>query len=128
MDAVAEDADMTVLILDNQAIAMTGAQPTAIPSSSLETLVLGTGVAPEHFHVVEAHPRKVQVLADVLRKEMAHPGLSVVIAVRACIQAKKAFAKLHLERGGGDGGGNGDRSGGGDEPADAAPGATEVRS
>jgi len=98
IDAVAEDADMTVVILDNQAIAMTGAQPTAIPSSSLETLVLGTGVRPEHFHVVEAHPKKVQVLADVLRKEMAHHGLSVVIAVRTCVPAKKRFATAQLEK------------------------------
>jgi indolepyruvate ferredoxin oxidoreductase alpha subunit len=97
MDAVAEDADMTVLILDNQAIAMTGAQPTALPSSSLENLVLGIGVNPEHFHVVEAHPKKVDVLADVLRREMAHPGLSVVIAVRTCVPAKKKFATAHVE-------------------------------
>ena len=99
IDAVAEDADMTVLILDNQAIAMTGAQPTALPSSSLENLVLGLGVKPEHFHVVEAHPKKVDALADVLRREMAHPGLSVVIAVRTCIPAKKKFATAHIETG-----------------------------
>jgi indolepyruvate ferredoxin oxidoreductase alpha subunit len=98
IDAVAEDADMTVVILDNQAIAMTGAQPTALPSSALEALVLGLGVDPSHFHVVEAHPRKVDALADVLRRELEHKGLSVVVAVRSCIPAKrKAGAQAAAE-------------------------------
>jgi TPP-dependent indolepyruvate ferredoxin oxidoreductase alpha subunit len=36
MDAVAENAHMTVVILDNEAVGMTGAQPTILPSSRLQ--------------------------------------------------------------------------------------------
>jgi indolepyruvate ferredoxin oxidoreductase alpha subunit len=89
MDAVAEDADMTVVILDNQTVGMTGAQQTVLPSSRLESVVRGIGVNPEHLHVVEAHPTKTEAMAEVLRRELAHRGLSVVIAVRTCVVAAK---------------------------------------
>ena len=44
MDAVAADSDMTVLILDNQSVAMTGTQDPVLPSSRLEQIVLAVGV------------------------------------------------------------------------------------
>lgn len=89
IDAVAADTPMTVLVLDNQTVGMTGAQDTALPSGRIRDIVLGLGVAPEHVHVVDAHPRKVDENAAVLRREIAHPGLSVVIAMRECKVAAK---------------------------------------
>jgi indolepyruvate ferredoxin oxidoreductase alpha subunit len=89
MDAVAADADVTVLILDNGTVAMTGLQPTILPSSRLEPLVLGLGVDPAHFHVVEARPQNVERLAEILRRELDHRGLSVVIAGRECLEAAR---------------------------------------
>jgi len=86
MDAIAADTDMTLLILDNGTVGMTGGQETILRSSQLEPLILGLGVAPEHCHVLEAHPRKVDALAAALRQELEHRGLSVVIAVRECIE------------------------------------------
>lgn len=96
MDAVAADTDMTLMILDNEAVGMTGAQHTVLASSRLEPLVLGLGVDPDHCHVVEARPNKVDELAGVLRRELEHRGLSVVIPVRECIEhvrRRKAEAK-----------------------------------
>jgi indolepyruvate ferredoxin oxidoreductase alpha subunit len=84
IDAVAADADITVLILDNETVGMTGAQEPIVPSSRLHQIVLGVGVRPEHCHVVDAHPRHVQANAEVLRREMDHRGVSVVIARREC--------------------------------------------
>ncbi|MCE9636849.1 MAG: indolepyruvate ferredoxin oxidoreductase [Planctomycetes bacterium] len=89
MDAVAENAHMTVVILDNEAVGMTGAQPTVLPDSRLEPIVRGVGVDPDHIHVQEAHPRCVEQMTALLRKTFAHPGLSVVIFVRQCIPAAK---------------------------------------
>jgi indolepyruvate ferredoxin oxidoreductase alpha subunit len=91
VDAVAADTDMTVLILDNQTVGMTGAQEPIVPSSRLQEIVRGTGVHPDHFHVVDAHPRRVEENARLLRREIEHPGLSVVIAMREC----KVIAKRH---------------------------------
>jgi indolepyruvate ferredoxin oxidoreductase alpha subunit len=89
MDAVAANTDMTLLILDNETTAMTGGQPTILPSSRLEKLVLGVGVDPAHCHVVTAHHRFTSANRDLIRKEIEYPGLSVIIAVRECIETLK---------------------------------------
>jgi indolepyruvate ferredoxin oxidoreductase alpha subunit len=89
MDAVAADTDMTVLILDNQAVAMTGTQSTVLPSSRLERIVLALGIEPTHCRVVESHPKKVPEIARILREELAHRGLSVVIVSRECLEAAR---------------------------------------
>ena len=89
LDAVAADTDMTVLILDNRTIAMTGLQDTVVPDSRLEPILAGIGVDPAHLHVVETSPRTVEELAVLLRKEMGHAGLSVIVAVRECVEKVK---------------------------------------
>ncbi|MFI5370252.1 MAG: thiamine pyrophosphate-dependent enzyme [Candidatus Eisenbacteria bacterium] len=91
LDAAAADTPMTLFILDNEATAMTGGQEPLVPSSRLLEIVLGLGVPPAHCHVVDAHPRRVESNAALLRREIAHPGLSVVIAVREC----KETARRH---------------------------------
>ncbi len=90
MDAVASNADMTLIIADNEVVAMTGAQPTLLPSSRLKPLVLGLGVDPDHCHVIDSHPRNNVKNADVIRRELEYHGLSVILAVRPCIEAAKA--------------------------------------
>jgi indolepyruvate ferredoxin oxidoreductase alpha subunit len=89
MDAVAADTPMTLLILDNKTVAMTGGQPTIRTSSELEALVRGLGVPPGHLHVVEAHPRRMAENTAILRREVEHRGLSVIIGVRECIETAK---------------------------------------
>ena len=99
IDAVQADADMTLIILDNSAVGMTGAQDTVLPSTRLEPLVLGLGVDPDHCRVMEARPSKVRELTELLREELAHPGLSVVITVRECIEhARMRKAKARRKR------------------------------
>ena len=87
MDAVAANSDMTVLILDNEAVAMTGAQPTLYNSSRVEKVVLGLGADPEHCHVVAAHPKKTDQLAALMRREIEYRALSVIITVRECLES-----------------------------------------
>jgi indolepyruvate ferredoxin oxidoreductase alpha subunit len=90
MDAVAANTDMTLIIMDNEVVGMTGAQPTLLPSSRLVPLVLGLGVDPEHCHVIDAHPRRNAANAAVIRREIEHHGLSVIVAVRECVEAARA--------------------------------------
>jgi indolepyruvate ferredoxin oxidoreductase alpha subunit len=90
MDAVAANTDMTLIIVDNEVVAMTGAQPTLISSSRIEPLLLGLGVDPAHCHVVDAHPRHTDANAELIGRELAHPGLSVIVAVRVCVEAARA--------------------------------------
>jgi indolepyruvate ferredoxin oxidoreductase alpha subunit len=89
LDAVTANTPMTLVILDNKTVGMTGGQPTIRPSSELEGLVRGLGVPEAHLHVLEAHPRNVAANTEVLRREVDHHGLSVIIAVRECIETAK---------------------------------------
>jgi indolepyruvate ferredoxin oxidoreductase alpha subunit len=98
MDAVAADTDMTVLILDNETVAMTGLQPTVLADSRLAPIVLGLGVDPDHVHVIDMQPRATAELAAVLRSELEHPGVSVVIAVRECVEKAKHDRRVEAGR------------------------------
>jgi indolepyruvate ferredoxin oxidoreductase alpha subunit len=86
MDAVANNTNMTLMILDNETVAMTGTQPTILANTHLKDLLLGIGVDPDHLHVFFAHPRKVDEHAEVIRKEIEHEGLSVIVMVRECLE------------------------------------------
>ncbi len=86
LDAAAADTPMTVLILDNAAVGMTGAQDTVVPSSHIEPLLLGLGVHPDHCRVIRAHPTKIDEMARVIREEIDYPGLSAVVLARECIE------------------------------------------
>jgi indolepyruvate ferredoxin oxidoreductase alpha subunit len=101
VDASAHDANLTVLILDNGTIAMTGQQPTALPPSRLEPLLRGIGIHADHLHVMQTHPKRVDELADILRREVEHSGLSVVVAARECLEAvrKDKAARRRSEEG-----------------------------
>jgi indolepyruvate ferredoxin oxidoreductase alpha subunit len=89
LDAVAQDTDMTVVILDNEVVAMTGGQPSRLPSTRLQGLLEGLGVNRGHLHVLEAHPKRAEANLRIFRDELAHPGLSVVVLVRECIETVK---------------------------------------
>ncbi len=89
LDAVAADTDLTVLILDNHTVAMTGAQPTLVPSDRLPEIIRGLGVDPDHLHVLRASRKGEADLIATIKNELEHPGLSVVIAERECIEAVK---------------------------------------
>lgn len=104
MDCIAADTDMTVIILDNQTVGMTGGQATILPDSKIESVVLGLGIDPDHLHVLSAHPKQNERNAEIIHREINHKGLSVIITVRECLetlrrkkrdkQAEEAAAEL----------------------------------
>jgi len=87
IDAIASNTPMTLVILDNSIVAMTGCQPTMLPSGSLKSIILGLGLHPDHLHVVEAHRKNQDSNTVLLRQEIEYRGVSVVIAVRECLEA-----------------------------------------
>jgi len=87
VDAVSSEVPMTVIILDNSTVAMTGCQKTIIPLAELRELILGLGVKPEHFLELEATGRLIEENTVKLKKEMEYRGLSVVIFRRECLEA-----------------------------------------
>lgn len=93
VDAVAADAPMTVIVMDNGTVGMTGAQDTILPSGKIADICRGAGVDEDHLKVIHAHRSRQGENAAILRRELAYRGLSVVIAVRQCIEAAKKAGK-----------------------------------
>jgi indolepyruvate ferredoxin oxidoreductase alpha subunit len=95
LDAIWADSPMTVLILDNYTTGMTGGQDSAA-LGKLETIVRGLGVKSEHLRILDPLPSKHAENVAVLKEELAHPGLSVVIFQRECLQTLRRKAKKSI--------------------------------
>jgi len=93
IDAVSSDTPTTVIILDNSSVAMTGCQPTIVPSEKLVSLILGCGVKPERLLQLEAKKQLIEENAVKLKAEIEYRGLSVVIFKRECLEALRKNRK-----------------------------------
>jgi indolepyruvate ferredoxin oxidoreductase, alpha subunit len=93
IDAVAAGTSITVLILDNQTVAMTGGQPTVLPSERIPAIVEGIGVDPDHIRLLDAHRKDHDRNVAVFKEEIAFEGPSVIIAVRECIETARKKKK-----------------------------------
>jgi indolepyruvate ferredoxin oxidoreductase alpha subunit len=89
IDGVAANTPMTIVILDNSIVAMTGCQETILPSSQLKNVILGVGVQPEHYVELEAKKQVMEENVKRLRAEIEYPGLSVVVFKRECLEAAR---------------------------------------
>jgi indolepyruvate ferredoxin oxidoreductase alpha subunit len=86
LDAALADTPMTVFILDNAIVAMTGGQPSYASGAGLLKIVEGLGVPKDHIRVITPLPKNLETNARIIKEELDHPGLSVIIAARDCIQ------------------------------------------
>jgi indolepyruvate ferredoxin oxidoreductase alpha subunit len=89
IDAAQADVPMTLVILDNSIVAMTGCQETILPSAKLRGLIAGCGVPAERIVELEAKRSLVDENAAALRAAIEHRGLSVVIFRRECLEAAR---------------------------------------
>ncbi len=89
LSAAHEDANMTVFILDNATVAMTGGQEVFTTGDDLLRLVHALGVHPDHVVSIEPLPKHHEQNAAVIRREMQHRGLSVIVASRPCIHMQR---------------------------------------
>lgn len=92
LDAVNENADITVIISDNLTTAMTGGQDSA-GTNKFEAICRGLGVSQEHLHVVVPLPKNMPEITRIIREELNYHGVSVIIPRRECIQTFKRHAK-----------------------------------
>lgn len=93
MGASLEKTPMTVIILDNMTTAMTGGQNSMTTGDNLLRMLDGLGVEKDHVKVITPLPKFHEENAKVIKAEIEHPGLSVIIAKRECIQTAKKSAK-----------------------------------
>ena len=99
LDAVNENADITVIISDNLTTAMTGGQDSA-GTNKFEAICRGLGVSDEHLKVVVPLPKNMAEIKETIEQEINYHGVSVIIPRRECMQTlqrhlkqKKAQAK-----------------------------------
>ncbi|MBR3521892.1 MAG: indolepyruvate ferredoxin oxidoreductase [Prevotella sp.] len=92
LDAINENAAITVIISDNLTTGMTGGQDSA-GLNKYEAICLGLGMDPDHLHVVTPLPKNIPAIAQLIRDEIAYEGVSVIIPRRECIQTASRHAR-----------------------------------
>ena len=85
LDAINDNANITVVLSDNLTTAMTGGQDSA-GTNKFEAICLGLGLAPEHVRVVVPLPKNMEEITRVIREEIEYKGVSVIIPRRECMQ------------------------------------------
>ena len=88
LDAVNDKSRITIIISDNLTTAMTGGQDSA-GTNKFEAICLGLGVEPEHVRVVVPLPKNMEEITRIIREEIEHDGVSVIIPRRECMQTLK---------------------------------------
>ncbi|MCQ2096151.1 MAG: thiamine pyrophosphate-dependent enzyme [Bacteroidaceae bacterium] len=92
LDAVNDNACITVILSDNLTTAMTGGQDSA-GTNKFEQICKGLGVEPEHVRVVVPLPKNMEEITRVIREEINYRGVSVIIPRRECIQTFRRHSK-----------------------------------
>ncbi|MBN3036719.1 MAG: indolepyruvate ferredoxin oxidoreductase [Bacteroidales bacterium] len=85
LDAVNDRSPITVFILDNATVAMTGGQQSSA-TGKIEDICRALGVEEEHIRVVNPSPKYHRDNLDIFHEEIVYQGVSVVIPRRECIQ------------------------------------------
>jgi indolepyruvate ferredoxin oxidoreductase, alpha subunit len=85
LDAVNANTNITVIILDNATTGMTGGQPSAA-FGRIEAICRGVGVEEEHIRVIKPLRKNHEENTRIMKEEIAHEGVSVIIPRRECIQ------------------------------------------
>jgi indolepyruvate ferredoxin oxidoreductase alpha subunit len=65
---------------------MTGCQPSFGTGGGLLKLVEGLGIRKERIRVIEPLPKNHEKNVAIIKEELDHKGLSVIVAVRECLE------------------------------------------
>lgn len=85
LDAVNDQSNIVLIILDNATTAMTGGQHSSA-LNHLEEICKGIGVDEDHIRVIKPLPKRHEENTKVFREELEYDGVSVIIPRRECIQ------------------------------------------
>lgn len=92
LDAVNSNSNITIIISDNLTTAMTGGQDSA-GTNKLEDICRAIGVNSNHIRTFVPMAKNMNEMKAILLQEIQHPGVSVVIPRRECIQTLKRNLK-----------------------------------
>jgi indolepyruvate ferredoxin oxidoreductase alpha subunit len=85
LDCVNANANVLIIISDNETTGMTGGQDSA-GTGRIHSICQGIGVAPEHLHGIVPLKKNFEEMKSIIRKEIEYQGLSVIVPCRECIQ------------------------------------------
>src|SRR6056297_4133085 len=85
LDCVNEHADVNIIIVDNETVAMTGGQDSSA-KGRIEKICEGVGVEPNHIRLFVPLKKNHDKVVEIIREEMAFEGVSVIIGRRECVQ------------------------------------------
>ena len=95
LTAADSGVNVTVLILDNRVVGMTGQQPSQA-LDQVERMVLGMGIPETQLQVLAPLPKQHEANVKALESALQHPGPSVVVFRRECIQSlRRGVLKDH---------------------------------
>ena len=86
LTAMDAGADVTILILDNRVVGMTGQQPSQA-LDQVERMVLGMGIPEASLQVLTPLPRHHEANVKAVEAALQQPGPSVLVFRRECIQS-----------------------------------------
>ena len=93
LDCVYEKTNINILIVDNEAVAMTGGQDSSA-KGRIENICAGIGVDPEHIRLFVPLKKNHEEIVKIIREEIQHTGVSVIIGRRECIQRISRVKKM----------------------------------
>jgi indolepyruvate ferredoxin oxidoreductase alpha subunit len=88
LDCVNENANVVIVIADNETTAMTGGQDSS-SYHKIENICIGLGVDPAHIRTCVPLKKNHEDLVKICNEEIAYTGVSVIIPRRECIQTLK---------------------------------------
>jgi indolepyruvate ferredoxin oxidoreductase alpha subunit len=97
LDCVNANANVLIIISDNETTGMTGGQDSAA-TGRIHAICKGIGVHPDHLHGIVPLKKNFEEMKNLIRTEIEYKGVSVIVPCRECIQtyARKAKANKNL--------------------------------
>lgn len=94
LDAVIENTNIVVMILDNSTTGMTGGQDSHAVDR-LVSICEGLGVHKDHIIRVTPLKKNHDEMVKIIRQEIDYKGVSVIIPTRECMQTLKRKTKAN---------------------------------
>jgi indolepyruvate ferredoxin oxidoreductase alpha subunit len=95
LTAADSGVNVTIMILDNRVVGMTGQQPSQA-LDQVERMVLGMGIPASQVQVLTPLPKQHEANVKAMEAALQHPGPSVVVFRRECIQSiRRGVLKEH---------------------------------
>ena len=85
LDCVNAEANVLIIISDNETTGMTGGQESAA-TGRIHEICKGIGVHPEHLHTIVPLRKNYEEMKALIRKEIEYQGVSVIVPCRECVQ------------------------------------------